>query len=76
MVRSDKLPWITPQIQRDILLRNGLFKRHKKNPSSTTWEAYKIQRNKVTSLKRNGTESFALLHIAQLKTLQGNFGKN
>ncbi|CAB3978457.1 Hypothetical predicted protein, partial [Paramuricea clavata] len=27
-VRSDQLPWITPQIQQEILLHNRLFKRH------------------------------------------------
>ena len=35
-----------------------MFKRHKKNPSPFTWEAYKKQRNKVTSLKRKGVKTF------------------
>lgn len=55
---SDQLFCITPQIQREIQLRNRLFKRHKKNPSSSSWETYKAQRNKVTSLKRNGIKEF------------------
>ena len=57
-VRGDHLPWIIPQILREISLRNRLFKRHKKNPSPFTWEAYKKQRNKVTSLKRKGVKTF------------------
>ena len=30
---------------------------HKKNPCSTTWDAYKVQRNKVTSLKRKAVHT-------------------
>ena len=30
-VRGDQLPWITPQIQREISRRNRLFKKHAKN---------------------------------------------
>ena len=57
-VRGDQLPWITPQIQREIALRNKLFKRHRKDPSPSSWEAYTKQRNKVTSLKRKGVKTF------------------
>jgi hypothetical protein len=73
-VRSDQLPWITPQIQREILLRNRLFKRHKKNPSSSIWEAHKIQRNKVTSLKRNCITEFCSTACSATKN-HGEFWK-
>ena len=53
-VRGDQLPWITPQIQREISRGNRLFEKHAKNPTKTSWEEFKKQRNKVTSLKRKG----------------------
>lgn len=57
-VRGNQLPWITPQIQHEIALRNRLFKRYRKNPTDNTWIACKQQRNKVTSLKRKGISKF------------------
>ena len=50
-IRGDQLPWISPDLLREISHRNKLFKRHKRNPTSTSWDDYKRQRNKVTSLK-------------------------
>ena len=57
-LRGDQLPWISPEIQREISLRNRMFRRHRRHPSIGTWEAYKRQRNKVTSLKRKGFMSY------------------
>lgn len=48
------MPWITPDMQREISRRNRMFKQHVKNPTKTSWEEFKKQRNKVTSLKRKG----------------------
>ena len=59
-VRGDQLPWITPQIQREISRRNRLFKKHAKNPTKTSCEEFKKQRNKVTSLKRKGLKAFCM----------------
>ena len=59
-VRGDQLPWITPQIQREISRRNRLFKKHAKNPTKTSWEEFKKQINKVTSLKRKGLKAFCM----------------
>ena len=59
-VRGDQLPVITPQIQREISRRNRLFKKHAKNPTKTSWEEFKKQRNKVTSLKRKGLKAFCM----------------
>ena len=59
-VRGDQLPWITPQIEREISRRNRLFKKHEKNPTKTSWEEFKKQRNKVTSLKRKGLKAFCM----------------
>ena len=57
-IRGDQLPWISPDLLREISHRNKLFKRHKRNPTSTSWDDYKRQRNKVTSLKRNALKTF------------------
>ena len=59
-VRRDQLPWITPEIQREISRRNRLFKLHARNPTEASWEAYRQQRNRVTSLKRNSMKAFCI----------------
>ena len=59
-VRGDQLPWITPQIQREISRRNRLFKKHAKNPTKISWEEFKKQRNRVTSLRRKGLKAFCM----------------
>ena len=59
-VRGDQLPWITPELQREISLRNRLFKLHKRKPTENSWEYYRKQRNKVTSLQRKGLRSFCV----------------
>ena len=56
-MRADQRSRIAPEIQRHIFYRSKLYKIHKKNPSSTTWDAYKVQRNKVTSLKRKAVHT-------------------
>ena len=57
-IRSDQLPWISPAIMREISRRNRLYKNQKKNPTLQSWETYKVQRNKVTALKRKGMKAF------------------
>ena len=57
-IRGDQLPWITPELQREISQRNRLFKKHAKNPTDSSWEKYRQQRNKVTTFKRKGMKSF------------------
>ena len=51
-VREDQLPWITPEIKLHISRRCQLYRAFRKNPSVENWDAFKRQRNKVTSLKR------------------------
>ena len=59
-IRGDQLPWITPEIQCEILWRNHLFKLHARNPTETSWNDYRKQRNRVTSLKRRGMKIFCM----------------
>ena len=35
LIGGDQLPWISPDLLREILHRNKLFKRDKRNPTST-----------------------------------------
>ena len=57
-ILGDQLPWISPDLLHEIVHRNKLFKHHKRNPTSTSCDDYKRQRNKVTSLKRNALKRF------------------
>ncbi|PFX30129.1 hypothetical protein AWC38_SpisGene5115 [Stylophora pistillata] len=68
-VRGDQLPWITPFIQREISRRTRLFKKHAKSPTTTSWEEFKKQRNKVTSLKRKGFKAFCMEASSNTKYL-------
>ncbi|XP_068697070.1 uncharacterized protein [Montipora foliosa] len=45
-IRGDQLPWITPEIQREISRRNRLFKLHARNPTEASWNDY--TKNKET----------------------------
>ncbi|XP_022809244.1 uncharacterized protein LOC111346205 [Stylophora pistillata] len=59
-IRGDQLPWITPELQREISRRSRLFKKYARNPTDSSWEEYRKQRNKVTLLKRKGVKSFCV----------------
>ena len=73
-IRGDQLPWITPQLQKEISYRNRLFKLHKRNPSQLSWETFRKQRNKVTALKRRGMKDFCVDACTNLKH-HGEFWK-
>ena len=57
-VRGDQLPWITPEIKLHISRRCQLYRAFRKNPSAENWDAFKTQRNKVTSLKRKALRGY------------------
>ena len=50
--RSNQLPWINPNIQKQIRVRNHLQKKYRRFPTDENWCNYTIQRNVVTNLKR------------------------
>ena len=68
---DDQLPWITPELQREISRRNRLLKKHAKNPTDSSWEKYRKQRNKVITLKKKGMKSFCAIASLNKK----NFGR-
>lgn len=72
-LKKKQIRWITPEITREMSPRNRLFKQYKKNPTSHSWQSYRKQRNKVTSLKRKGMKAFAKRPLQTLRILV-NFG--
>ena len=59
-LRANQLPWITPLIQKEMRLRNRLYKTFRRVPTDANWNNYKNQRNKVTKLKRKAVKEFCL----------------
>ena len=57
-LRFNQLPWINPNIQRDIRRRNRLYKKFRRFQSDSNWYCYKVQHNKVTKLKRKAIRDF------------------
>ena len=51
-VRGDQLPWVTPELLKQIRYRNKLYKKYRKHNSEEYFENFRVQRNKVRALKR------------------------
>ena len=60
-LRNNNLPWIDLSIQRQIRVRNRLYKLFRRLPTNENWIAYKSQRNKVTALKRRAVKDFCIV---------------
>ena len=59
-IRGDQLPWITPELKREISRRNRPFKKYARNPTDSSWEEYRKQKNKGSLLKGKGMKSFCV----------------
>ena len=57
-LRNNQLPWISPDIQKQIRIRNRLYKKFRRAPTDSNWCKYKEQRNRVTGLKRRAVKNF------------------
>ena len=57
-LRNNQLPWISPEIQKQIRIRNRLYKKFRREPTDSNWTKYKEQRNRVTALKRRAVKYF------------------
>lgn len=57
-LRFKQLPWINLPIQKEMRHRNRLYKKFRRVPSDANWELYRIQRNKVSTMKRNSVKAF------------------
>ena len=57
-LKSNHLPWINPAIQKQMRIRNLLYKKFRRIPTNENWNKYRCQRNKVTALKRQSVKDF------------------
>ena len=57
-LKSNRLPWINPAIQKQMLIRNLLYKKFRRIPTNENWNRYRCQRNKVTALKKQSVKDF------------------
>ena len=57
-LRNNQLPWISPDIQKQIRIRNRLYKKFRRAPTDSNWCKCKEQRNRVTGLKRRAVKNF------------------
>ena len=59
-LKCNHLPWINQTIQKQIRLRNYLYGKFRRFKSRENWNNYRLQRNKVTALKRQAVKDFCL----------------
>ena len=57
-IKKKPAPWFTTSIRKEMDVRNKLFKVFEKNRLTESWEAFKIQRNSVTSLQRKAKKQY------------------
>lgn len=60
-LRNNYSPWIDLSIQKQIRVRNRLYKLFRRLPTNEDWNAYRSQRNKVTALKRRAVKDFCFV---------------
>ena len=75
-LRNNNLPWIDLSIQRQIRVRNCLYKLFCRLPTNENWIAYKSQRNKVTALKRRAVKDFCIVAASNSSNNSGLFWKH
>ena len=51
-LRNNQLPWINPEIQKQIRIRNRLYKKFRRVPTDLNWSKYRKHRNSVTAMNR------------------------
>ena len=57
-LKSNHLPWINPAIQKQMRVRNLLYKKFRRIPTNENWNNYRCRRNNVTALKRQSVKDF------------------
>ena len=57
-LRNNQLPWISPDIQKQICIQNRLYKKFPRVPTDLKWCRYKKQRNTATAIKRRAIKDF------------------
>lgn len=74
-LRNNQLPWISPDIQKQIRIRNRLYKKFRRAPTDLNWSNYRVLRNKVTALKRNAIKHFCVDAALPKTSATGQFWK-
>ena len=64
-LRNNQLPWVSPDIQMQIRKRNRLYKKFRRTPTDLNWSNYKVQRNRVTALKKKAVKENTGLNVTQ-----------
>jgi hypothetical protein len=57
-VKKNPAPWISKSIRDEMDRRNALYRLFKRNKSTVSWEAFKVQRNHVTALQRKAKKEY------------------
>ena len=52
------LPWITTELKRNMRKRDRLFKKARRNPSTSSWKTYREYRNMVAKLVRQAHHDY------------------
>lgn len=73
-LRNNQLPWISPDIQMQIRKRNRLYKKFRRTPTDLNWSNYKVQRKRVTALKKRAVKDFCT-NATSTKSCPGLFWK-
>lgn len=74
-LRSSQFPWINFNIQKQIRVRNRLYKKYRRFPTDENWSNYRIQRNVVTNLKRKSLKQFCNDAVSSTTTSNAQFWK-
>ena len=64
------LPWITTELKRKMRKRDRLFKKARRNPSTSSWKTYREYRNMVAKLVRQAHHDYVN------KTIGNSFEEN
>ena len=58
VVRSDEPPYMNNALKKAIMCKTKLHRIFKKSKTTKNWEAYRIQRNLTTNLRRNSIKTY------------------
>jgi hypothetical protein len=57
-IKSHQVPYMNDRLRKAVNVKGMLFRKYRKNPSNATWEAYRVQRNFVSNIKRQSVKDY------------------
>lgn len=57
-VTNKQVPYMNERLRKAVNIKGMLFRRYTKNPTKDNWVKYTMQRNKVTTIKRESIQSY------------------